>query len=96
MDHLNFDDILTNHIKFGKAQIRSFIVCSFVDFLDGSETLYLLLLNGILQREWSLSLMQLILLGSIFNLGLFFGALLCGFYADRFGRRSVLIFGTSF
>lgn len=55
--------------------------------------MYLMLLNSILYTEWSLSQTELIILGSVFNIGLVIGAVLCGYSSDKYGRRRILIFG---
>lgn len=91
---LTFDDILSNRIGFGKFQYTSFAILGFIDFLDGSEGMYVTLLNAILFKEWSLTIFQLILLGAIFNTGLFVGAILCSLTADYFGRKNLLVFAT--
>ncbi|KAM3127307.1 hypothetical protein pb186bvf_020593 [Paramecium bursaria] len=92
-DQITFDSILSKQIKFGKSQIITFSIVSLIDFLDGSELMYLMLLNSILYTEWSLNQPQLIILGSVFNIGLVIGAILCGYSSDIYGRKRILIFG---
>lgn len=37
MNLLAFDDLLTDKLGFGKFQIKTFLIVSFIDFLDGAE-----------------------------------------------------------
>lgn len=90
---MTFDKILSERIQLGAFQIRTFMIVSFIDFLDGAEVMYVTLLNTILYKEWGLSIFDLILLGGVFNFGLFIGSLICAIYADRIGRRNILVFG---
>jgi hypothetical protein len=56
MPMLTFDDILSKKVGFGKFQYLSFSILGFVDFLDGSEGMFVTLLNAILFKEWSLTI----------------------------------------
>lgn len=91
---LSFDHFLSERLGFGKFQIKTFLIVSFIDFLDGAEIQYLSFLNVILMKEWELDLTGLILLAASFNLGLFIGAIICALQADKIGRRNILIFGS--
>lgn len=90
---LTFDDVLNNRIGLGIVQNEYFLIICMIDFLDGAETFYLKLLNGVIYTEWKLTLNELILLSGIFNFGIFVGSLICGFFADRIGRRTILVWG---
>ncbi|CAK58180.1 unnamed protein product (macronuclear) [Paramecium tetraurelia] len=91
MNNLCFDDILSKRIKFGKVQIQTFLIISLLDIIDGSEFMFLQLMNAIIYKEWSLSLGQLIVLTTIFNLGQFIGAMFYGQFSDQTGRKSMII-----
>ncbi|CAD8202470.1 unnamed protein product [Paramecium octaurelia] len=91
MNNLSFDDILSTRIKFGKVQMQTFLIISLIDLLDGSEFMFLQLLNAIIYKEWSLNLGQLIVLATVFNLGQFVGAWICGQFSDYTGRKTMLI-----
>lgn len=57
--------------------------------------MYLTLLNTLLFAEWNLNMRELIILSMAFNLGLFFGSLICSIYADSMGRKNILVFGAT-
>lgn len=94
MNLQSFDFLLTNRIGYGIYQTRTFAIISLIDFLDGAELMFLSLLNTILYKEWNLSLNELIIIGTVFNFGLFIGAIICSIYADKLGRRNILILGS--
>ncbi len=48
-------------------------------------------MTPILKQSWNLSELSIKVLGGAFYFGLFFGAILCGFLADKYGRRKVEI-----
>jgi MFS family permease len=49
------------------------------------------MLIALLREEWSLSPGEISLLGSLFYVGNTIGTVVCAFYTDRFGRRSIII-----
>jgi len=55
---------------------------------------FLSILNVILMEEWKFGYVGLIVIGAVFNLGLFLGACTCAFYADKVGRRNILLVAT--
>ncbi|CAD8187207.1 unnamed protein product [Paramecium octaurelia] len=89
-----FEYLLERKLGFGKHQLRQFFIISFIDFLDGAEFLFLSLLTPTLKQEWNLSIVELSIFGGSFNLGLMIGSTICGFLADRIGRKRILIIGT--
>ncbi|CAK59584.1 unnamed protein product (macronuclear) [Paramecium tetraurelia] len=90
------EQVLEQRLGFGKHYWRQFFIISFIDFLDGAEFLYLALLIPAIKQEWNLSIMELSIFGSSFTLGLTIGSIICGFLADRMGRKTILIIGTVF
>ncbi|CAD8179099.1 unnamed protein product [Paramecium pentaurelia] len=92
MNNLSFDDILSKKIKFGKVQIQTFLIISLINLVDGSEFMFLQLMNAIIYKEWSLSLGQLIILTTIFNLGQFIGAMFYGQFSDKTGPMLLTAF----
>ncbi|CAK62871.1 unnamed protein product (macronuclear) [Paramecium tetraurelia] len=89
-----FEYLLERKLGFGKHQLRQFFIISFIDFLDGAEFLFLSLLTPTLKQEWNLSIVELSIFGGSFNLGLMIGSTICGFLADKIGRKRILIIGT--
>ena len=53
----------------------------------------MIILVQILKKEWELTKSQIELLGSLYYVGLFIGAIVSGFLCDKFGRRKSIIFG---
>ncbi|CAD8201370.1 unnamed protein product [Paramecium pentaurelia] len=90
------EQVLEQRLGFGKHYWRQFFIISFIDFLDGAEFLYLALLTPALKQEWNLSILELSIFGSSFTLGLTIGSIICGFLADKMGRKSILIIATVF
>jgi putative MFS transporter len=90
----NYDHLLSERLKFGAFQLRTFSIVSFIDFLDGAEIQFLSFLNVILLKEWELDMTGLVLLAGSLNFGLFIGAIICIFVADRYGRRNVIVIGS--
>lgn len=74
--------------------MKTFSIVSLIDFLDGAEIQYLSFLNVILMKEWDLDMSGLILLAGSLNFGLFVGAMICIFAADKYGRKNIIVFGS--
>jgi MFS family permease len=91
---ISFDQLLSDRIGFGMFQSKTFLIVSLIDLMDGAEIQYLALLNVILMKEWEFGISGLIIMAMGYNFGLFVGAALCAVYADRVGRRNILLFGT--
>ncbi|KAL4429721.1 hypothetical protein ABPG74_001407 [Tetrahymena malaccensis] len=91
-----FDDFLENRIKHGWAQIL--IASSFyiIWLCDGGESLIVAFVLPIIKKEWSLTDSQMSLVGSLIFLGWGIGAIACGQFSDRFGRRKTMIYGCFF
>ena len=54
----------------------------------------MIILVQILQLEWSLTARQTEILGSLFYVGLFFGAIVAGISCNYFGRKKSMIIGS--
>ena len=87
---LTLDSYLDTRIKLGQAQMRQFWVLSFVDFMDGFAFVFLSILLSLLKSEWNLTQMQVIVLGSVYYLGVAIGMLCQGIYSDIYGRKKLL------
>jgi len=59
---------------------------------DAMDVAMLSFIMPLLKTEWSLSPLQLGTVSAATSVGMVFGALLCGYLADRFGRKHVLIY----
>ncbi|EGR31954.1 major facilitator superfamily protein, putative [Ichthyophthirius multifiliis] len=70
-----------------------FFLLSFIQFVDGSENFFMTILVQILKKEWNLNSIQIELLGSLYYIGLFCGAIVAGFACDYYGRRKTTQFG---
>jgi putative MFS transporter len=57
---------------------------------DGMELVLMSIINPLLKSEWHLSFSHIELMTSLFYLGMVFGAVVTGNYADRFGRRRLI------
>ena len=90
----SFDDVLNYRIKFGKYQIISYLFLILIDFGDGMQIITMSLIMPIIKNEWQLSSVWLQILTSAFGLGMFFGAITSGKYADMYGRRKTLIYSS--
>ena len=89
-----FDEILTNKIGFGKFQILSILLISLVDLDDGVQLVLIPLILPLIKKEWSLSMVEVSTLASIFYIGMIFGSCLTGKIADIHGRRVSLVFSS--
>jgi MFS family permease len=58
---------------------------------DGMELVLMSITNPILKSQWDLSFSHVELMTSLFYLGMVFGAVITGNYADRYGRRRLII-----
>jgi fucose permease len=70
-------------------------IIGLIDFVDGSEMIFTTLLPNILKTEWNLTTLEISLFGSVFYIGLFFGALFSGILCDVIGRKLTLNIGCS-
>lgn len=59
---------------------------------DAMDVAMLSFIMTFLKTEWSLTPLQLGLVSAATSVGMVFGALICGYLADRFGRKHVLIY----
>ena len=89
-----FDEILSNKIGFGKFQIFSILLISLVDLDDGVQLILIPLITPLIKKEFSLSVVQISTLTSIFYIGMIFGSVLTGKIADIYGRRISLVFSS--
>ena len=91
-----FEDILENRIKLSKYQYLILLILCLVDLNDGVELITMSLIIPILKKEWTISTFWIEVLTSIFYFGMFFGAILTGKIADRYGRRPTIFFASLF
>ena len=58
---------------------------------DAMDVALLSFIMPLIKVEWSLSPAQIGYVSAVTSLGMIFGALFCGYFADRFGRKNVMI-----
>ncbi|KAL4432738.1 hypothetical protein ABPG74_011559 [Tetrahymena malaccensis] len=92
-DYVTFDFLLSSRIGFGIYQIIVLCIVSLIDFIDGAEQYYMMILVQVLQNEWKLDNHQIELLGSFYFIGLFIGAIVSGIFCDWFGRKNSMAIG---
>ncbi|KAL4479155.1 hypothetical protein ABPG72_008985 [Tetrahymena utriculariae] len=92
-DYITFDFILSTKTGFGIYQIIVLCIVSLIDFIDGAEQYYMMILVQVLQNEWKLADKQIELLGSFYFIGLFIGAIVSGIFCDWFGRKNSMAIG---
>jgi AAHS family 4-hydroxybenzoate transporter-like MFS transporter len=88
---INVSDVIDSQ-PIGGFQVRVFLLCAAVLFVDGFDVQSITYVAPALSREWSLARGAL---GPTFSAGLFgvmLGALLLAPLADRIGRRRVMIY----
>ena len=88
---INVTDVIDTH-KVGAFQMRVFLLCAAVLFVDGFDVQGITYAAPAISREWGLARGAL---GPTFSAGLFgvmLGAMLLAPLADRVGRRRVIIF----
>lgn len=90
---ISFDDYLETFIKFGPYQVKMFFIVSLIDFMDGMETAFLGIFLSILASEWSLTINEIIGLGTAFYFGKLSGNIFCALFADKIGRKNSFIIG---
>lgn len=59
---------------------------------DAMDVAMLSFIMPLLKKEWGLTPIQLGTVGAATSVGMVFGALLCGYLADRIGRKHVLVY----
>jgi len=67
-------------------------ICSLGYALTGMNAMLISILLTSIKNEWGLSLVTVGLLASAGYVGMFFGAIVCGFLADLVGRKRALLF----
>jgi MFS transporter, AAHS family, 4-hydroxybenzoate transporter len=88
---INVTDVIDTH-KVGAFQMRVFLLCAAVLFVDGFDVQGITYAAPAISREWGLARGAL---GPTFSAGLFgvmLGAMLLAPLADRVGRRRVIIY----
>ena len=58
--------------------------------IDALDVALLSFMMPLLKTQWSLNETQLGFVGAVTSIGMMIGALLCGKFSDRFGRKRVL------
>ena len=71
---------------------RLLIIVGTAWLFDAMDVAMLSFIMPLLKMEWQLSPLQLGVVSSATSVGMIFGALICGYLADRFGRKHVLIY----
>ena len=71
---------------------RLLIIVGTAWLFDAMDVAMLSFIMPLLKAEWQLSPLQLGVVSSATSVGMIFGALICGYLADRFGRKHVLIY----
>ena len=67
-------------------------ICSLAYALTGMGVMLISILLSPIKAEWGLDLVTTGLLASVGYVGMFFGAIACGFLADLVGRKRALLF----
>jgi MFS family permease len=86
-----FDRVLDSKIGLGSYQLKAFISLALVDLIDGLDIISMSLILPMLVSEFSLNSFETQLLGGTFPLGMIFGSLLSGIFADGHGRKKTMI-----
>jgi MFS transporter, AAHS family, 4-hydroxybenzoate transporter len=87
---VNVSDIIDTH-GIGAFQLRAFVLCAAVLFVDGFDVQGITYVASTITREWGLvrgDLWPALTFGLV---GVMFGAMLLAPLADRIGRRSVIV-----
>ena len=85
-----------NSHKLSALQITTLLLCFFIVAVDGFDTDAIGFIAPAIRAEWSLSAAQLAPVFGAGLAGLMAGAFLFGPLADRFGRKSILLFCVAF
>jgi MFS transporter, AAHS family, benzoate transport protein len=78
--------------KFNRFHASVVFWCAFIMIFDGYDLVVYGSVLPVLMEEWSLSSTQAGSLGSAALIGMLLGALIFGPLADKFGRKSVMLF----
>ena len=88
---MNFDKTLSD-LTFGKYQIKIYLIMGFLAFTEGSQIMSFTLLIPFLKQKWGISDFLNNIQISLIFLSLFFGSLVSGKFADKYGRKLPMIY----
>src|SRR4051812_16473254 len=92
---IDVQEFINSH-RMSSTQILLLVLCFFVVAIDGFDLASIGFIAPAIKTEWGITPAQLAPLFGAGLFGLMLGALIIGPFADRFGRRAILIFSVLF
>ncbi len=91
---MGLNSIINNRIGLGSFQIRTFLILCLVDLNDGVQLVLSSFLNPIIKAIYpEVSTSYISAIASVFYIGILFGSIISGHLADKFGRKTIIIYG---
>src|SRR5689334_19611639 len=92
---IDVQEFINSH-RMSSTQILLLVLCFFVVAIDGFDLASIGFIAPAIKTEWGVTPAQLAPLFGSGLFGLMLGALVIGPFADRFGRRAILVFSVLF
>lgn len=91
---MGLNSIINNRIGLGSFQIRTFLILCLIDLNDGVQLVLSSFLNPIIKAIYpEVSTSYISAIASVFYIGILFGSIISGHLADKFGRKTIIIYG---